>query len=168
MVLKFYSVNPCTWRTKVCEGKAPGCQHLTKGEVQLEEWKTSCKKLRFSSSDGIHWRLFLRKSTTKNHKKARLGAVYSSKENSRVAYLAPYQSYANLQTLVYKPSRSLHTSNVSVPGPLRHHFEPLKLLNFDFKRIQIQHLYLMRFRIQLPKIMRIVVDPDWTTMNKSI
>jgi hypothetical protein len=47
-------------------------------------------------------------------------------------------------------------ASVSVHGPLRLHFEPLKLLNFDFlMRIRIQHFTLMTIRIQLPKIMQI-------------
>jgi hypothetical protein len=60
----------------------------------------------------------------------------------------------NLQGFVL----SLHTSIVSVHGPLRFHSELLKLLNFDFNADPDPtfHLFIqMRTRIQLPKTMRI-------------
>jgi hypothetical protein len=46
---------------------------------------------------------------------------------------ATHQNNANLRPLVYRPSiLSLHASIVSVHGPPRLNFQPLKLLNLDF------------------------------------
>jgi hypothetical protein len=60
----------------------------------------------------------------------------------------------------------LRASIVSVHGPPRLHFEPLKLLNFlNLFQIRIQLCTLMRIRIKFPKKMRIRIgiwnpDPD--------
>jgi hypothetical protein len=53
---------------------------------------------------------------------------------------------------------SLHVSIVSIHGPPRLYFEPVKLLTFVFKVDPVPDLTfdsLMRIRIQLPKLMRI-------------
>ncbi len=42
-----------------------------------------------------------------------------------------------------------------VLGPPRLHFEPLKLLNFELKRIRTQLFTLLRIWIQLPKMIQI-------------
>jgi hypothetical protein len=55
---------------------------------------------------------------------------------------------------------------MSVQGPPRLHFEPLKLLNFDLMRIRAQLLTLMRIRIQLPKLMR--HPADVTEIEKTV
>jgi hypothetical protein len=56
---------------------------------------------------------------------------------------------------------SLPASIVSVHGPTRLYFEPLKLLKFYFIRIPIQFFTIMRIRIKLRKIMRIRIrNPD--------
>jgi hypothetical protein len=42
---------------------------------------------------------------------------------------APHQSDANLRPLVCRPSKFILSLHCELPG---HHFEPLKLPNFDF------------------------------------
>jgi hypothetical protein len=59
---------------------------------------------------------------------------------------APLRSDWNLRHLVSRPSRTL--------------FRASNLLNVDFKAVWIQIFTLMRIGIQLPKTIRIHVDPD--------
>jgi hypothetical protein len=51
----------------------------------------------------------------------------------RILLLNPHQPDANLRRIVYRPSRAPFCApNVSVHGPPRLHFKPLRLMNFAF------------------------------------
>jgi hypothetical protein len=94
---------------------------------------------------------------------------------------APHQSCESTITGLWTLQGSilsLHASIVSVNGPPYLHFEPLKLLNFDFNAdldphqlfplmwIRIQLVSLMHIRIQLPKIRRIHAEQNQRRRGK--